>query len=406
MNEMIGLLLVLVLLVVQLNITSSQERNRNKSILSSFSNYPWSKYSRDILKRSTADTDYRYPQYNKGGRIYYAVFAGRSRFLKIQLQYCDILLKLKLVTEVHIWDFNRNENDNSDYINKYTRDTPSEGYRIFEIPTYSSEENPTELTTNYLYRSYYEHYAYNKRYRDTDILIKADDDIVYMDLSHFARFINDISSYADGTTTTHLHFPNIINNDAGFIVQSTRIHNGLFNKWTDYYSNDLRMNLTVRLASAGAFNSIEPATGWSYGLHTKSDFAYSIHQLFLSNPKEFISRMHSSAAPKREDVAVSSSYESIYVEAKSLIFSDMYAARMNSIRHHFDNFLHRFCCNFDTFIGMIPTESVSMEPNIIHVDFVVSHLAYDTQYDADTVSFDKLTVLYDEIAMKFTKSIV
>jgi len=75
-------------------------------------------------------------------------------------------------------------------------------------------------------------------------LIKADDDIVYMDLSHLAIFINDISSYADGTTT-HLHFPNIINNDAGFIVQSTRIHNGLFNKWTDYYSNDLRMNLTV-----------------------------------------------------------------------------------------------------------------------------------------------------------------
>jgi hypothetical protein len=166
------------------------------------------------------------------------------------------------------------------------------------------------------------------------------------------------------------------------------------------------MNLTVRLASAIAFNSIQPATVWSYGLHTKSDFAYSIHQLFLSNPKEFISRMHSSAATKREDATtVSSSYESSYVEAKSLIFSDMYAARMNSIRHHFDSFLHRSCCNFDTFIGMIPTESVSIEPSIIHVDFVVAHLAYDTQYDADTVSFDKLTVLYDEIAMKFTKSI-
>jgi len=381
--------IILLITLVQLHIISSKVSD-SQSLLSNSTNYPWSKYSRDILKQS-----YR----NYRGRVYYAVFGGRSKFLKIHLQYCDMLLRLHLVTEVHIWDFNLKENDNSDYINKYTRDTASEGYRLFDIPTYSCEENPHELTMNYLYRSFYEHYAYNKRYRDTDILIKADDDIVYMDLSYFARYINDISSYPG----THLHFPNIINNDAGFIVQSMWIpHNNLFKNWTDYYTNDLRMNLTDRLASTTTIDSIQPATGWENGLHTKSDFAYSIHQLFLSNPKEFIDPMHHHSSATNGGAATTGSHQSSYIIANRLVFSNMYAARMSSIRKHFDKFLHHFCCNFDTFIGILPSNY--SDPNIIHVDFVVAHFAYDAQYDANNVLFDKLAILYDEVAMKFTKN--
>ena len=37
--------------------------------------------------------------------VYYAMFAGRAELIKIHFQYTDILLKLGLVNEVHIWDF-------------------------------------------------------------------------------------------------------------------------------------------------------------------------------------------------------------------------------------------------------------------------------------------------------------
>ena len=40
-------------------------------------------------------------------RVFYAVFAGRRHFLAVHFKYTDLLLRLRLVSEVHLWDFCR-----------------------------------------------------------------------------------------------------------------------------------------------------------------------------------------------------------------------------------------------------------------------------------------------------------
>jgi len=68
------------------------------------------------------------------------------------------------------------------------------------------------ISYKYLWYSFYEHYLINKRYQPQDIFIKADDDIVFVDISSFQLFLNEIIN----STGPNIHFLNIINNDAGF----------------------------------------------------------------------------------------------------------------------------------------------------------------------------------------------
>lgn len=40
-------------------------------------------------------------------RVFYAVFAGRRHLLAVHFKYTNLLLRLRLVSEVHLWDFCR-----------------------------------------------------------------------------------------------------------------------------------------------------------------------------------------------------------------------------------------------------------------------------------------------------------
>ena len=71
------------------------------------------------------------------------------------------------------------------------------------------------MNEGYLFQSFYKHYCTNKRYRPDDIIIKADDDIVFIDISRFDSVVNNISH-------KHLYFPNIVNNDVGLVIQGNR----------------------------------------------------------------------------------------------------------------------------------------------------------------------------------------
>jgi hypothetical protein len=356
-------------------------------------------YATDTLNQAHEyDRGTNYP------RVYYAIFAGRSKYLDIHLKYCDILLRLKYVTEIHLWDFTGNGWDftfdnfeNKNYLAKFVRDTPMEGYRLFQK---SSSKNNRFRRRNgfedydYRWGSFYEHYAYNKRYRDTDILIKADDDIVYMDLSHFARFINDISSYTDGSTT-HLHFPNIINNDAGFIVQADFLPNSnTIQKWVEFYTSTVQLNLTDQLARGydNIYHNLftEPLTTFQYGVYTQDYFLFDFHELFLKDPKVFIDAMHVQVRSSR------------FVTINKRISLNMFAGDFISIRKYFTMFLHLFCCEDESFVGAIP--SITGDSHIMHKHFVISHFAFflQTQTENEQV-LACIRDVYENIAEIFEK---
>lgn len=365
----------------------------NSSISSWFSSFPWSQYSRDMLLQSHV-----YDRGDKYPRVYYAIFAGRSNFLKIHLQYCNILLQLNYVTEVHIWDVTAGDDeDTRDYISKFIRDTDLAGYRLFGLPSYSTAPSALNFTNSYLYGSFYIHYLNTKRYSATDILIKADDDIVFIDLSHFARFINAVAAYEG----PHLHFPNIINNDAGFIIQTNRLNNSALNKWKDFYTLDLHLNLSERIMSMLNDSQLvsEPLTTWHSGVHTHAEFAFDMHEAFLTSPRTFLKDMHqlqlSSKKAGERPIAI-----------YGRVATNMFAGRMDVIQSCFRSFLWDHCCDFDSFTGIWSSIS-GQQSHLLHADFLVSHFAFQLQYYAESnysAAFEAIIVVYEEIANKFSRA--
>ena len=376
----------------------STDKRDNVTILSWFDQFPWSQYANTILQQAyTIDRGLDYP------RVYYSIFAGRSKFLDIHLKYCDMLLRLKYVTEVHIWDFTGNGWDfvfdnfqNKNYVSRFITGTDMDGYRLFQKSSSRNNrfrrrrKNGDFEDFDYKWGSYYEHYANNKRYRDTDILVKADDDIVFMDLSNFAKFITDISTYQG----THLHFPNIINNDAGFIVQADHLQrNSAVHKWIRFYTSVLHLNLTDRITRGydDIYNNLntEPLTTWKHGVRTQANFLFDIHQLFLKDPKSFLDAMHEP-----------SSDQSRFIQIYRRISLNMYAGNFVSVRKYFAMFLHLFCCEDESFVGAIP--SITGDSHIMHTHFVVSHHAFYLQTQPENADvLASIRDVYEHIATVF-----
>jgi hypothetical protein len=218
-----------------------------------------------------------------------------------------------------------------------------------------------------------------------------------MDLSHFARFINDISSYADGTTTTHLHFPNIINNDAGFIVQADFLPNSTaIQKWVDFYTSTVHLNLTNQLARGydnfyhNLHKLTEPLTTWNYGVYIQDYFLFDFHELFLKDPKAFIDAMCVQVQTSR------------FVMINKRISLNMYAGDFISIRKYFAMFLHLFCCEDESFVGAIP--SITGDSHIMHAHFVISHFAFFPQTHPENEHvLASIRDVYEDIAEVFEK---
>lgn len=128
-------------------------------------------------------------------KIIWTCFAGRERNLAIQLRYLKALHLRGLIDEVHLWDFTRNAAD-SEWIMKNFGDDKHPFIKRKHV------ENKKK------WGEYYMHYT-STAYPD-HIIIKCDDDVVYIDVEKFPKFINNV---VDDKDDTHMvYFPSIINN--------------------------------------------------------------------------------------------------------------------------------------------------------------------------------------------------
>ena len=338
-------------------------------------------FSASIVRKSISqrtDRDSRDRSSRSEHRVYYAIFAGRKEVMEIHFQYTDMMLQLGLVTEVHVWDFTNGNTSNSDYLSSYMRNTKLAGYRVFVKSMTQINHRPSENgRTTYLWYSFYEHYLNNKRYLPQDILIKADDDIVFVDISSFQAFIEAVAN----STDKGLHFPNIINNDVGFVVQYDRIHGAPeLQKWMAYYTVephqfnfkqlfkdylphssrwfDVYVHYGIKMSA--------PITTWEDGAFTKPEFAQDMHRVFLRNPSLYLHQLHNSELPRR-------------VIFNQRIPINMYAAKFAVIRDIYRLFLDEHCCDDEDFLGAFPT--LKNHSHIVHSYHAVSHLASYLQYE-------------------------
>ena len=200
---------------------------------------------------------------NKGKKIF-SVFSGRERYMRILSIYIDKLLDQNIIDEVHIWDFIKNDNDR-EYINNLCK---KDKY-FLKIP-----DNSTGGPWDGYYKYYYENL------NDEDILIKCDDDIVYIDVETFEEYL---SSVKNGM----FYYPNIVNNDiTAYYQQKYNIHN-LFDYDVDFkkWSEELQLikNYPVPISGGWEWLDGDRQPGW-FQTFEKAD---QIHKLFLTNPNLF-----------------------------------------------------------------------------------------------------------------------
>ena len=302
-------------------------------------------------------------------RVYYGIFAGRLLHMPIHFAYTDLLLDAHLVTEVHIWDFTSNAQD-AEYLYTFVRESTRDGYRLFKRP--STDNSPDAgINSGYLFQSFYSHYASNKRYHSDDIIIKADDDLVFIDISNFDLFLNNISN-------KHLHFPDVVNNDVGFVIQGNRnahlSSNIILEAYTGLGRNfDVHMKTFIATERTGSLkvcplsaifcnDTVWRENDWRLGLYSDGIIARMIHEAFLENPFQFIMKCLSSGER--------------FVDLNRRISINMFATKISYFRIVFNMFLKS---NYDdeSYIATWPT--MSKDSHIIDTHFTVAHFAFENQ---------------------------
>ena len=321
--------------------------------------------------RSKSRSNYSSRSANRSPRVFYTMFAGRKEFLAIHLIYTDLLLATKLVTEVHIWDFAPVAMSYD--IGSFVRATPREGYRLFRRPLRDTKYIG-KLNEGYKFQSYYAHYGTNKRYRPSDVIVKADDDIVFLDISQFSNYVSNVGY-------TSFHFPNIVNNDVTFVIQAKRRVHPLLPRLLEAYElsgRDLYHHIdsfitTKGNASALSIYSICPVTTlycvdgeggnqWG-GLFESGRIASILHNVFIQDPGGFIAR--SASGPK-------------YVTAARRVSLNMFAAKISLFQRVFSDFLTADnCCDDEGYLGKWP--SMSRQKHVVDTQFTVVHFAFGPQ---------------------------
>jgi hypothetical protein len=123
-------------------------------------------------------------------KVIWTIFAGRQNNLSIQRKYLSEMYKRGLLHEVHLWDFTRTPSDGA-YLNTAFNEEP---FKVIKVANKRS------------WSEYYSHYT--PQAYDDHIIIKCDDDIVYVDIEVFPQFILQVINDEEHC----LHFPFIINN--------------------------------------------------------------------------------------------------------------------------------------------------------------------------------------------------
>lgn len=122
----------------------------------------------------------------KRPKVIVTCFGGREFNLKILNKYIDKLIEQRKIDEFHLWNFTRTPEDDL-YVKSL-----SNKYII----------KPVEDK-----KSWGEYYTFYKNSNDNDIIIKLDDDILFIDVGNFDNFIKERRR-----NNCLLLFPSILNN--------------------------------------------------------------------------------------------------------------------------------------------------------------------------------------------------
>ncbi len=135
----------------------------------------------------------------KNYKIIATTFAGRQDRMSLLVEYMKKAIQGGLVDEWHIWDFCRKDADR-----QWIKTLPEQcsGFKIF-----LRNENVSNDMRLASWKPYYSHYNL-KNFDENTLIVKIDDDIVYVDLENLSKFID----YRIADQDSFIVSANVINN--------------------------------------------------------------------------------------------------------------------------------------------------------------------------------------------------
>jgi hypothetical protein len=110
-------------------------------------------------------------------------FAGRKSVMSLQVQYMLYLLELDFVEAYHVWDLAW-ESEDRDYLRTLALLHPKIQIMHTPFPPGTRASTTAAQQFAFIYSSFYQHQVYHNH-----ILVKIDDDIVFVDVLAFESFI-------------------------------------------------------------------------------------------------------------------------------------------------------------------------------------------------------------------------
>ena len=249
------------------------------------------------------------------------IFAGREQYLEILKIYLDKLIEQNIIDEVHLWDYTRNKKD-SEYISKLCNANSSH-YKLF-IPKLSKIRK---------WIDYYKYYA-KANYNDQDIIIKCDDDVVYIDINRMQDYLLEVKEGC-------LYYPNIINNDVcAYFQTKNKVH---------------RLLEEIDLLKTNMGNK-EPLTQW----YESTKCADDAHKIFLKNQNKFILEIDN-------------------IKWGSRLSINMFAGRFKTIKTYYSKFIRPYVLVGDEAFFSAKVCKIYNRENIIVPFFNIVHFAFGPQ---------------------------
>jgi hypothetical protein len=339
------------------------------------------------------------------------VFAGRKDRLDILIRYLSLALDYNIIQEVHLWDYARTAEDS------------------INLLSYRNNDQGIFIKSRYTLRKgwydYYEFYADYAIMNPFDIIIKCDDDIVFIDIFKLPYFIDVLrreeesddeggESQEEKQKSFLSHYP-IING----VLLANVINNGV----TTYYQqkvfgiipppSDTSSSSSPSSSSPLIIDDYEyPVNGLCGSLWSSGTKANHLHTYFLQNWKNLI-RLSPSAADAAATTTTTtnqsvflSSLSSDLVEEEYTSFCQKMSRKNESVKDsllfqryqpEFLQLQSRFSINFfgikarnwykiknsaiddEMFISEILPVFVPNSYNYLLSNFIVSHFTFGSQ---------------------------
>jgi hypothetical protein len=185
----------------------------------------------------------------------FCVFLGREKNIKILHKYIELSLKENIIDEYHMFNFSRNMEDNLYIKHEFNRLLSIFPNRVF---LYNDNDNKNKTQENIQYQKvdwspFYSKFS-NELNDENSVIIKCDDDILFIDIYALKDAIKDRW-----------------NDKKSFLIHSNCINNGV----CAYYLKDKFQKISHKIS---AF----PKGGLLGILFEKPEFAYAMHSEFTN----------------------------------------------------------------------------------------------------------------------------